>query len=84
MWSVRLLYRSTGRFGSDERVFEGLVGQGRAGQGRQDIRIGVFAGMRPGCNNLQLFVLSVSRAHGDVTIKERKMCMTKFRQFLVI
>ena len=61
---------------SVERTFKGRAGQ--------DIRVGVFASIRPDCKSgpLPTIRLSAPPAHGDVTVKQGKLRTTNLRQCL--
>ena len=61
---------------SVERTFKGRTGQ--------DIRVGVFASIRPDCKSgpLPTIRLSAPPAHGDVTVKQGKLRTTNLRQCL--
>src|SRR3954451_7423812 len=61
---------------SIERTFKGRTGQ--------DIRIGIFASIRPDCKSgpLPTIRLSAPPAHGDVTVKQGKLRTTNLRQCL--
>ena len=61
---------------SVERTFKGRAGQ--------DIRVGVFASIRPDCKSgpLPTIRLTAPPAHGDVTVKQGKLRTTNLRQCL--
>ena len=63
---------------SVERTFKGRAGQ--------DIRVGVFASIRPDCKSgpLPTIRLSAPPAHGDVTVKQGKLRTTNLRQCLAV
>lgn len=54
------------------------------GQAGQDIRIGVFASIRPDCKSgpLPTIRLKEPAAHGNVTVKQGKLRTTNFKQCL--
>jgi hypothetical protein len=55
-------------------------------QGGRDVRIGVFASIRPDCTAgaLPTIRLKVPPEHGKVTVKQAKLRTTNFRQCLAV
>jgi len=55
-------------------------------QGGRDVRLGIFASIRPDCTagSLPTIRLKVPPKHGKVTVKQAKLRTTNFRQCLAV